>query len=108
MTDFVPLAAGLALIYSSVNLLKYLKAGDVNAVVTQLVVWAAGVGVFALLAATNWADGIKVGELALGQLNFASLVLVGVSAGSAASVGFDVKKAIDKSDSAHTPPLVGP
>lgn len=101
--DFAPLLAAITLVWKIVDFVKYLRARNVDAVVTQLGVWIAGVGVTLLLAATNYADGIVIGDLALGNLNLASLVLLGLTIGSSASALVDVKKALDNTDSAAVP-----
>jgi predicted membrane protein len=104
--DFVALAVASALVWKIVSFGKAALNGDKNAVVTQLLVWGAAVGVAFLLAASDFAGGIKVGSAVLGDLNAASVVLFGVSLGSTASVGFDVKKAIDVTDTAKELPLL--
>lgn len=101
--DFAPLLAAIALIWKIVDTVKYARARNVDAIVTQLGVWLAGVGVVLLLAATDFANGIEVAEFSLDKLNIASLVLLGLTIGSSASVAVDVKKAIDNTDSAAVP-----
>ena len=101
--DFVPLLAAVALIWKIVDFVKYVRARDVDSIVTQLGVWLAGVAVLFLLAATDFASGVVVADSPLSQLNWASLVLVGLSVGSSASVLVDAKKALDNSDSAAVP-----
>lgn len=101
--DFAPLLAAIALIWKIVDFVKYLRARNSEAVVTQAAVWFAGVGVIFLLAATDFASAINVGDLSLGTLNAASLILLGLSVGSSASVLVDVKKAVDNTDSAAVP-----
>lgn len=101
--DFAPLLAAIALIWKIVDFVKYLRARDGEAAITQAAVWAAGVGVIFLLAETNYADGIVLGDLALGAMNAASLLLIGLSMGSSASVLVDFKKAVDNTDSAAVP-----
>lgn len=109
--DFAPLLAAIALIWKIVDFVKYLRVRNVDALVTQAGVWLAGVGVTLLLAATDYADGIVIGDLPLGDLNLASLILLGLSIGSSASVLVDAKKAVDNTDSAAVPkerPVVHP
>lgn len=101
--DFAPLLAAIALIWKIVDTVKYLRAGNRDAVFTQLGVWFAGVGVVLLLAATDFANGIEVAEFSMDKLNIASLILLGLTIGSSASVAVDLKKAIDNSDSAAVP-----
>jgi len=104
--EIVLLTALTALGWKIIDLLKFLRAGDVNAAVTQVVTWAAGVGVVFLGSATDWAETFAVNGITLESLNGASKVLVGASLLSLGSVGFDFKKALDGSDSARTPSLI--
>lgn len=101
--DFAPLLAAIALIWKIVDLVKYARARDAESVITQVAVWAAGIGVVLLLAETDYAAGIVIGDIALANLNGASLVLLGLSMASSASVLVDVKKAVDNTDSAAVP-----
>jgi hypothetical protein len=103
---FVPLAAALALVWKLVDWAKALRVRDWNAVLTQLAVWVAGVFVIWLLASTDFAAGVKIGSMALSRLNFASLVLLGMSIGSSGSVAYDFKRAFDNTDSAAQPSLL--
>jgi hypothetical protein len=104
--DFVPLAATIALLWKIVDFAKLVRVRDVNAVVTQAVTWAAGVGLTFLLAGTDFADGIKIGDMHLGHVNASSLVLIGLSLASSTSVAYDFKRALDRTDSAAMPSLV--
>lgn len=104
--DFAPLLAALALAWKIVDLAKQVRVRDINAVVTQLVSWAAGVFVIFLLAHTDFASGVRVGSTHLNLLNGWSLVLVGLTVASLGSVTYDFKRAIDGTDSAAQPALV--
>ena len=104
--QFVPLVAAIALIWKIVDFAKLVRARDVNGIVTQAVVWVAGVAIFFLLASTDYATGIRIGGVVLAHLNGPSLILIGLSAGSSAAVGYDFKRAVDHSDSATMPPLI--
>lgn len=101
--DFVPLAAAVALIWKVVDFARYLRAKDVDSSLTQAVVWAVGTAVTFLLAGTNWAGSIVLGDVALGLMSWQSLLLVGLSLGSTASALVDFKTAIDNTDSAVVP-----
>lgn len=104
--DFVPLVAALALTWKIVDFIKQLRVRDWNAAVTQAAVWVAGVLVIWLLAGTDFASGVKIGNMVLSHLNAASLVLVGLSVGASGSVAYDFKRALDGSDSAAQPALL--
>lgn len=91
-----------------VELFKYLKNGDRNGAFTLLSVWIAGIMVIFLGANADAFSALVVPgmEVPLGSLNWASLVLVGMSLTSFIAFGYDFKKALDNSDSAKQPPLL--
>jgi hypothetical protein len=96
----------ITLILKVIDFARYARARDINGVLTQLSVWAAGTIVVLLVAQTNWAAGIQIGTMSLGHLGFWSLVFYGMSAGSAASLGKDTLKAVDNTNSAAIPVLI--
>lgn len=101
------LIAGSALVYAAMNFLKYLRAQDWSAVVTQAGSWVVGIAVVSLMAHSDFAAGVKIGGRPLDRLDGSTLVLLGVSfIGSIASAGYDLKRAVDGNDSARTPPLI--
>jgi hypothetical protein len=103
---FVPLAALGTLVFTFVNTLRFLVARDWSAVVTQVVAWAAGgVGIF-VVQATDFASAVRIGDLTLDQLGFWSTLLLGLVAASLLSTLNEIKKAVDRSDSARVPPLI--
>lgn len=104
--DFVPVVAMAALTLKLVDFLRYLKSADLNGVFTQLAAWIAGVAVVILVAQTDWADGIGVGDMNLATLNIWSLIFYGLAAGSGASVVKDTLKSIDNTNSIAIPTLV--
>jgi hypothetical protein len=103
--EFVPAVAMLALIKQLIDLLRSVRGGDTNSALTILTAWVAGVGVLLLVAQTDWATGISVGDYTLATLNVASLVFVGISIASGASVVSDTLGAIDTSRSTAKPHL---
>lgn len=104
--EFIPLVQMAALVFAVINFLKFLRAGDSNGWMTQLIVWVAGLVVVLLTAQTDFASGIPVGDQMLDTLNIASLIFLGLSISSIASFGVEVKKALDGSDSAAKPNLI--
>lgn len=104
--EFVPVVAMLALIAKIIDFLRYARAGDANGVFTQLAVWLAGVGVVLLVAQTDWADGIPFAGQALSNLNFWSLIFVGLAIGSAASLTKDTLKSVDNHNTSAIPTLL--
>lgn len=108
MIEFVPVLALLALVYAVINFLKEVTNKQVNAVVTQLITWVAGVVGVWLFSESDFGSAIAVGETGytLSNINFSSLILVGLTIGSLAMVAYDLKKAIDRTDSAVAPKLL--
>jgi len=106
MDEFVPVLVMLATVKKLVDFVRYAKASDWNGVVTQLVVWVGGVAVVALAAHTEWAGGIEFGGVTLAGMGWASLILVGIFVGSAASTGQDALKAVDGRQSESKPTLI--
>jgi len=83
---------------------------NVSSVVTQAAAWVAGIILVVLgahAAATETLVLPGVNE-ALGSLDGASQVLVGLLVASLGSTVVDVKQAFDNTDSASKPPLLGP
>ena len=104
--SITPLVALGTLVFTLVNFLRYLVARNWSAVLTQTIAWAAGVvGVF-LVKATDFAPGIKVGDLTLDKVGFWSALLLGLLATSLLSTVNEVKKAIDNQDNAKVPALL--
>jgi hypothetical protein len=97
-----------ALVVKFTSVLKYLSDRDWRQAVTQVVPWVAGIVAVALAAQADVAEGFIIwGQQALGDLDFWSQVLAGIALGSAGSLTYDFKKAVDGSDSAAEPPLGG-
>lgn len=104
--EFVPAIAMAALILKAIDFARYLRAADVNGIFTQLAAWIAGIVVVLLVAQTDWADGIAVGDMNLAILNIWSLIFYGIAAGSGASIVKDTLKSVDNSNSSAIPTLV--
>lgn len=108
MDQFITSAGALGLVKAAVDFLKYLRARDTNGYVTQLAVWLAGVGTVLLIKISDFANTFDVGGVNLDTANGGTVILAGLGLGSAAMLVNDVKKAVDRSDSAAKPDLVGP
>lgn len=106
--EFAPLVAAAALVLKVLDFVKALKNQDSNAIVTQLGVWIAGVGVIFLLGSTDFASGVEVAGYTLDSLNAWSLVFLGLTVGSTGSLIFDFKKSFDNTDSSRQEPLLPP
>lgn len=105
--EFVPLLVMSALVKKVVDFVKYGANGDINAVVTQAVAWLAGMLVTMAAAQSDFGAAIVVNGTTLGMLNVWSQALIGLNLASAAGVGWDVIKAVDASNSAIVPNLMG-
>jgi hypothetical protein len=73
-------------------------------VVTQLAAWLGATAVVFLYSASDFGT-FSIGDIAINNMEWSTKLILGLAIGSAASVGTDVKKAIDSSDSAAVPPL---
>lgn len=105
--EFLPTVAMAALVVSLINFIKYLKARDVNGIVTTLSVWIAGVVVVFLVAQTDFAAGIVVAGTALSVYNSWSLLFLGLSISTLAQFANEIRGAVDNHDSTAKPDLVG-
>lgn len=107
--EAVVIFAGLAFaINKTVSVIKALFARDTNTVVTQVVVWLVGFAGLSLAAhaAVTEAFALPGFTEPLGQLDAASLGLLAWILGATGSFAYDVKKAVDGSDSAAEPKLL--
>lgn len=103
--DFVPLLALGTLTYKLLDFLKYLRAGAWNDVTTQASAWVAGVVATFLVAQTEFAAGIQVGDVTLAELNGWSLLFFGLVATSLLSTVHDFSKAVNPNTSGVKPKL---
>lgn len=95
--------AGLAFaINKTVSVIKALFNGEKNTVVTQVVVWLVGFGGLALAAQSDVTSAFALPGFTepLGDLDVASLGVLAWILGSTGSFAYDIKAAIDGSDSA--------
>jgi hypothetical protein len=109
--DFVPLLVMSATAKKVVDFVKYLTNMDVNALVTQVIAWAVGVGVTFLTASADFANGLAIGTQHLHDLSGWALTLIGVQFSSLAGIAWDTIKALDGTNSAIVPnlfPSTGP
>lgn len=107
MEFVVGLGALVALAWKFVDFSKQVTNKDWNAALTQVYMWLAGLVAVLLGANADAFEAIIIPgmEKPLGDLNFWSLVIIGLSFTSVGSVAYDFKKAFDNSDSAKMPPL---
>lgn len=100
------LAILAAFIKKFVDFLRSLRGRDTNAVVTQLVAWLGGVVVVWLSAHVDFASAINVANVSLDQMSLWTQAALGVLLGSGASIGQDILKAVDNTQSEAKPKLV--
>lgn len=104
--EFAPLVALAAMVFTFINFLRYLSKGSWNGAVTIAISWLAGVvGVF-LVAQTDFASSIPLGDHTLASLNGWSLLFVGLTIASTGSALSDTISAIDHSRSSAKPHLL--
>ena len=94
-----------ALILKLVDFVKYLRNGDANGIITIVTGWIVGFVAIQLILLTDWPDEISFGKETLADLNFSSQVVLSLVATSVAGVLYDIKKAVDNTDTASTPRL---
>jgi hypothetical protein len=107
LMDFVPLLVVTSMIKKIVDFFKYAANGDINAVVTQLVSWVTGIAAAFAVSGSDWGNTIAVNGTLLSHLNSWAIALFGINRASTAGVGWDFIKAVDTSNSAVTPNLLG-
>lgn len=90
-----------------VDFTKFLTNRNWNASLTQLYAWGIGIILVVLAAGADVLEGLALPGMTVpvGEMDFGSLLIVGMSMSSLMGVGFDFKKAFDGSDTAITPPL---
>lgn len=89
------------------DFVKFLRAANWNAVITQAASWLIGIALVFLVSAANIAEGLDLGfGMTLQDMDAASKVIAGLGLLSVGSVVVDFRKATDKTDSAVTPSLL--
>ncbi len=104
--SLTPLVAVGTLVFTFVNFLTYLRSGNWNGVVTQLIAWAAGIAGILIAAHTQFASQITFGTQKLSSMNGPTQLFLGLIATSLLSTVNEIKKAIDSTDSAKKAPLL--
>lgn len=103
--DIGSLVALAAIIWKVTSFVKFALARQWSGVKAQLVAWLVATVVVFLAAQADVANGTMIGDLALSSLDWQSLVLLALTVGSTASVGYDILKGIDGSNSAAEPSI---
>ncbi len=102
------MVAMAAITLKFIDWFRYLRAGDGNGVLTQLATWVISILVVMLVAQTDWASGVAVGDQNLAVIGFWSQLFVGLAVGSGASFIKDTLKSVDNHNSSAIPTLVQP
>lgn len=91
-----------------IELIKYLRARDMNAAVTLLAIHLTGVIVMLFAAAAKVTETLVVPgtSASIGDLDTASVIFMGLTFASLTSKLYDFQKAVDGSDSAAQPQLL--
>jgi hypothetical protein len=107
MDTIAPSALLVALVFTVINWFRYLSGRDWNGVITQLCVWGGGVVAVFLFANTDFADASIPGTaISFAAANGWSLLFIGLTIGSSASVVTEVVKAVDNTRSSAKPKLL--
>lgn len=102
---FVPLAAMGSIVFAFVNFLKFLTAKDWVAARTQAITWGAGIAGALLFAHSDFGNSITIAGHYMDNLHTTSLVILGLSASSLFTFANQTLKAVDRNQTAATPPL---
>jgi len=107
MGDPAVLAFIGALVYSLINFVAYLLAGNWSPVKKMLTAYVVGVAIVALVAETQWGASLVFFDVALSDANVAEKIILGLSATSIFNAFTDIRKAIDNTDTARVPTFGG-
>lgn len=104
--EFIAAAALVALVKKLLDVVKYLRAGDLNGWVTIVASMVVGVLAVLLVAQTDFASAVDFGGVNLGTANFWTLVFVGVTTAASAGLATDTLKSIDQKQTSRVPSLL--
>lgn len=104
--DAMGIAVIAAVAYSLLNFVKLVRNQDWNGAITMASVWVVVLIAIVVIGDTRWGDTIDLGGMHVSDLSFGEQLLVALVPASFGIVGFDVKKALDNTDSAKSPALV--
>ncbi len=77
------------------------------AIVTQVIAWSAGVAAVYLTDIAGVGGDFTLGGKTIPALGFGAKVMIGLMAASTLSAVNEIKKALDNTDSARAPALIG-
>lgn len=109
MSDFTTLVALAALAVKITSLLKYLSAGQLRSAATTVTPWVAAFLVLLVGAQADATAGVMLPGLAvpLGKVDVFSLMIAATALGASGSLVYDVKSAVDQSDTTSKEPPLG-
>lgn len=110
MESAAALAALAALAWKITSLVKYLSAGQVRQAVTTVVPWVAAFVALLIGAQADATAAVVLPSVhvSLGDMDVASMLLLAATTGALGSTFYDVKTALDNTDSAAEPQLLPP
>lgn len=105
---FTTIALVGIVLYTVVNLISFVRAKDWNGVLKIVLSFVGGFLVVLLMANAELTENLRpvTDGPTVGDMDFASLLMLGIGFGSIAPALADARKAFDGSDSAAKPPLV--
>jgi len=106
--DLTQLIALGTIVYTLVNLIRYVFATDWPSIFSQVIAWASGIGATILVAHTPLAAAFTFGKEDLSQIGWFSQLLVGLAASSSISIVYQFKKAVDTQGNAAVPTMKVP
>ena len=95
-----------AFVKKAVDFVRGLRGRDMNLVLTQLLAWVTGIVVVWLSAHVDFASAVEVSNIQLDQMSLWAQAALGILLGSGASVGQDILKSVDNTQSEAKPKLV--
>lgn len=108
METFTPVAMLAFVVFTLVNLARYLRAADWNGAVTIVVAWVVGLVACWLFGQSEFGESLVIPgfTVPLGAMSFADLLLAGLVVSSTAQAFNEVKGAIDGNISTAKPQLL--
>jgi hypothetical protein len=103
MPSLASLTALGTVVFTFINMIRFAVAGQVSSAFRQILAWASGVIAALIVARTSLGEGFTFGSRSLSHIGWFSQCLVGLMAASTISVVNEIKKAIDRTDSARVP-----
>jgi hypothetical protein len=99
-SGFLPLLVAAAMVWTTLSLLKHLRAAQYGDAVTIVVLVLVGVGIAVLARESSFASDFNLAGASL-----ADCVFVGFGFSSTARATYEFKKSLDNSDNAREPKL---